>query len=137
MEPLKAAAKEVLPKSSKVPKHGLGSRNEEKQKCEKIHLMMTCLGYAKVHRRRSLVPANFTLRQAREVFGRTFDQEQNVVDENGFAFNESELDMELWNFSNNCALNVNFEYDKWKQGEEAVGGVKNYFTGVWNGDKGK
>ena len=38
-------------------------------------------------------------------------KQQNMCNEEGFVFSQSDLEKPLWAFSNKCRLSITFEYD--------------------------
>lgn len=106
--------KKIIPIDESEPKFGNGDSEKEKQCCNEIKVFMICYGITGLglngERRRMLMDKNITLRNTKKLFGRSFDQEF-IRDENGFIFNNEDLDKPLYNFSNKCCLNINFTYD--------------------------
>lgn len=106
--------KKIIPIDESEPKFGHGNSENEKECCKEIKVFMICYGITGLgingERRRMLMNPNITLRDAKKLFGRPFDQEF-IRDENGFIFNNEDLDKQLYKFSNKCCLNINFTYD--------------------------
>src|SRR5689334_283393 len=87
----------------------VGDPKKECMNCEKIQVFMVCIGSTTPEMRRMTVSKEATLRQLRQEFGRDMEQE-GIYDENHYRFNDSELDLPIYNFSNSCALNVIFQH---------------------------
>lgn len=112
MDPISVLKKtrDLLPGGPNIKHFGPGRPCEEKQDCEFIHVFMTCVGQGRHEQRRVMLPKDTTLKQAKAAFGREMKQ-QLISDEDGYRFNQSDLDKSLWNFSNRCCLNLQFEFE--------------------------
>jgi len=95
--------------TSPPPLYGLGVPDTECQ-CPNITVFMQCVGTSGAERRRTTLDKDITLRQTKDEYGREMAQ-SGVYDENGFRFSEQDLARPLWQFSNRCALNLNFMHN--------------------------
>eukprot|EP01122_Echinamoeba_exundans_P002892 TRINITY_DN12896_c0_g1_i1.p1 TRINITY_DN12896_c0_g1~~TRINITY_DN12896_c0_g1_i1.p1 ORF type:complete len:149 (+),score=28.12 TRINITY_DN12896_c0_g1_i1:34-480(+) len=102
--------KDNLPTSENGPMFGYGNPEEECE-CKRISLFMSLRGTTTEERRRVLVSnVNVPLKETRALFGKPFTQ-ISILDENGYRFNDPDLDKPLYFFSNKCRLNISFAHN--------------------------
>ncbi|KAL6040269.1 Phosphoglycerate mutase family protein [Balamuthia mandrillaris] len=75
-----------------------------------IHVFRLAHGRTTNSRMRAILPADTTLREAKNRLGKDLSQ-PHFTDDHGYEYHEADLDQPLWKFSHHCVLHLNFSFD--------------------------
>ncbi|KAL6078229.1 Transposase [Balamuthia mandrillaris] len=89
-----------------------GSPKLELEQCAThgIHVFRLAHGRTTNSRMRAILPADTTLREAKNRLGEDLSQ-PHLTDDHGYEYHEADLDQPLWKFSHHCVLHLNFSFD--------------------------
>eukprot|EP00977_Amphora_coffeiformis_P019788 scaffold7453_cov177-Amphora_coffeaeformis.AAC.6 len=91
----------------KMKKFGSPGKAEKEKKCPEFRAYLYCQGHLSTEKRSAILPANSTLQDTRNAFGRPMRQ-QKICDEELHEINNTSEP--LWKRSTDCNISLVFQY---------------------------